>query len=111
MINISKTSTLKDELLRNAYLHSFFLYRNCFRVEILSINRIYSFPYLIFDLPMLSLYIHIPFCASKCAYCSFNSIPTNSSDILIDEYMQSLKKEIDYYAATLKDKALKTLYF
>ena len=111
MINISKTSTLKDELLRNAYLHSFFLYRNCFRVEILSINRIYSFPYLIFDLPMLSLYIHIPFCASKCAYCSFNSIPTNSSDILIDEYIQALKQEIDYYAATLKDKTLKTLYF
>ncbi|MEI6671856.1 MAG: hypothetical protein WCL02_00370 [bacterium] len=60
---------------------------------------------------MLSLYIHIPFCASKCAYCSFNSIPTDSSDTLIDDYIVALKKEIDHYANTLVDKSLKTLYF
>jgi oxygen-independent coproporphyrinogen-3 oxidase len=60
---------------------------------------------------MISLYIHIPFCASKCAYCSFNSIPTNSSNVLIDEYIAALKKEIEYYSSKLADKELKTLYF
>ena len=75
--------------------------------------KLYTLSYLsyFFYIIMLSLYIHIPFCASKCAYCSFNSIPTNSSDTLIDEYIQALKQEIDYYTTTLVDKELKTLYF
>ncbi|HMS91255.1 MAG TPA: radical SAM protein [Candidatus Absconditabacterales bacterium] len=60
---------------------------------------------------MISLYIHIPFCASKCAYCSFNSTPTDSSDIIIDSYIEALKKEINYYSETLTDKTIKTLYF
>lgn len=59
---------------------------------------------------MLSLYIHIPFCASKCAYCSFNSMPIDFSDTLIDNYIEALKKEIDHYSETLTDKNLKTLY-
>lgn len=59
---------------------------------------------------MLSLYVHIPFCSSKCAYCSFNSIPISFSDTLINHYIQSLKKEIDHYATTLSDKHIKTLY-
>ena len=62
---------------------------------------------------MLSLYIHIPFCASKCAYCSFNSFPINEltdSELRITDYITSLKKEIDHYSETLTDKGLKTLY-
>lgn len=35
----------------------------------------------------------------------------DSSDIIIDEYILALKKEIDHYANTLTDKSLKTLYF
>ena len=40
------------------------------------------------------LYIHIPFCLSKCGYCSFYSI---KDIILIPEYIAALKKEIKYY--------------
>lgn len=40
------------------------------------------------------LYIHIPFCLSKCGYCSFYSIPSVN---LIDEYIKALKKEIAFY--------------
>ncbi len=40
------------------------------------------------------LYIHIPFCLSKCGYCSFYSIELVS---LIPEYVTALKKEIKHY--------------
>ena len=40
------------------------------------------------------LYIHIPFCLSKCGYCSFYSI---KSVDLIPEYIAALKKEIRHY--------------
>jgi oxygen-independent coproporphyrinogen-3 oxidase len=63
---------------------------------------------------MISLYIHIPFCASKCAYCSFNSLAISqleNSELLITNYVEALKKEIDHYAEILEDKEIKTLYF
>jgi oxygen-independent coproporphyrinogen III oxidase len=40
------------------------------------------------------LYIHIPFCLSKCAYCSFYSINTTN---LIPDYLTVLQKEIIFY--------------
>ncbi len=39
-----------------------------------------------------SLYIHIPFCTSKCIYCDFNSI-TIKSDI-VDEYLLAIESEL-----------------
>lgn len=52
-----------------------------------------------------SAYIHIPFCLSKCRYCSFVSF-----DTLVKKtgYLYSLLKEIDYY---YQGETLKTLYF
>ncbi|GFR34524.1 radical SAM family heme chaperone HemW [Thermobrachium celere] len=41
---------------------------------------------------MKGLYVHIPFCKSKCFYCDFNSIV---NDMLQDEYVDVLLKEID----------------
>lgn len=40
------------------------------------------------------LYIHIPFCLSKCGYCSFYSIKSIN---LIPEYIKALKREIEFY--------------
>ena len=63
---------------------------------------------------MLSLYIHIPFCQSKCAYCSFTSFPTGELTNFpsqIAAYITALKREIDHYANTLTDHSVKTLYF
>lgn len=45
-------------------------------------------------LSQAGLYIHIPFCLSKCGYCSFSSIKSIN---LIPEYLAALKKEIKYY--------------
>ena len=54
-----------------------------------------------------SAYIHIPFCRSKCKYCSFVSY-TNQTEAQMKKYTDILVKEIkDYY----KKEPLKTLYF
>ena len=39
-----------------------------------------------------SLYIHIPFCISKCIYCDFNSIVIKSQ--MVDEYLTAIEQEL-----------------
>ncbi len=43
-----------------------------------------------------AIYIHIPFCDHKCIYCDFYSIISYDN---ISSYLNSLKKEIDFYSA------------
>jgi oxygen-independent coproporphyrinogen-3 oxidase len=52
------------------------------------------------------LYIHIPFCLSKCAYCSFYSLEAVS---LIPDYIEALKKEIYHYREIFSE--FDTIYF
>lgn len=54
-----------------------------------------------------SAYIHIPFCKSKCKYCSFVSYPDISLKIQ-NGYVNALLKEIDYFYG---EEILKTVYF
>ncbi len=42
-----------------------------------------------------SLYISIPFCPSRCAYCSFVSYTTKRLLSMIDEYLEALLDDID----------------
>ena len=42
-----------------------------------------------------SLYIHIPFCKSKCEYCDFFSVPCGNKCIP-DEYVDALVQELDF---------------
>lgn len=55
----------------------------------------------------VSVYIHIPFCVSKCIYCDFFSVPVNC---VKDEYISALCNEIIYRAENHKDKKIKTVY-
>jgi len=43
----------------------------------------------------LGLYIHIPFCRSKCYYCDFNSY--ENKEYLMGPYVDALIKELDFY--------------
>jgi len=54
--------------------------------------------------PITSLYIHVPFCAQKCAYCAFYS--EASSGELINRYVNALLTELEIVAADLKPKTI-----
>lgn len=56
-----------------------------------------------------ALYIHIPFCDHKCIYCDFYSIITEDN---ILPYLNSLKKEIEYYSGNYSaDRIFTSIYF
>jgi len=54
------------------------------------------------------IYIHIPFCLSKCYYCDFYSKP--ASDEEIDEYVECLTKEIKIVLPRYSEKKFDTIY-
>jgi oxygen-independent coproporphyrinogen-3 oxidase len=54
--------------------------------------------------PIQSLYVHVPFCAQKCAYCAFYSEP--SSGELIHRYAAALVREMAFVADDLKPKTI-----
>jgi putative oxygen-independent coproporphyrinogen III oxidase len=54
------------------------------------------------------IYIHIPFCSTKCGYCSFYSIPYHSERVRV--FLHTLLKEIALYQQSY-DLVPKTVYF
>ena len=56
----------------------------------------------------LGLYIHVPFCRSKCAYCDFFSFAPDEA--AKDEYTEKIIEDIKNWAARL-NRAADTLYF
>jgi len=56
----------------------------------------------------ISLYIHIPFCKSKCLYCGFCSFCDKGQYVL--NYIQKVKQELALYKQKLKDRIIQTIY-
>ncbi|MBN2880080.1 MAG: radical SAM family heme chaperone HemW [Clostridia bacterium] len=54
------------------------------------------------------LYVHIPFCVSKCLYCDFASVVKNNT--LIDEYTAALCKEMEMYRQPFSQSAFDTVF-
>lgn len=63
------------------------------------------------DKKPFSLYIHIPYCISKCPYCDFNVHVTPK--IPEKKYSEALLQEMDFYAQTddWRGRSLKSLFF
>lgn len=57
---------------------------------------------------MSGLYIHIPFCKSKCVYCGFYST-VNQKDV--DKYVSFLIKEMSLRCRETNGRTIKTVYF
>ena len=54
-----------------------------------------------------SLYISIPFCPTRCAYCSFVSYTTPKLLSLVDDYLEAIINELDERLRTIKKIGLK----
>jgi len=57
----------------------------------------------------LALYVHWPFCVSKCPYCDFNSHVRASIDQ--DEWREALLADLAHEARLLPDRTLKSIFF
>ena len=57
----------------------------------------------------IGLYFHIPFCASRCAYCDFCS--TAGRRDLMDSYQKALLRHFTEFAPRLEDYLVDTVYF
>lgn len=58
----------------------------------------------------MDMYVHIPFCKSKCSFCPFNSKPINKENV--DTFFNFLKKELYFYAQEnyFKDRIINSLW-
>lgn len=58
----------------------------------------------------LGIYIHIPFCVSKCHYCDFTSFKVEDNNT-IEKYIDSLCNEILSKAEILSERNIVSIYF
>lgn len=57
----------------------------------------------------MKLYVHIPFCKSKCLYCDFRSFPC-SENKCISDYLNGLNREIALAGADYNDRKITSVY-
>lgn len=59
--------------------------------------------------PSLALYLHIPFCTSKCGYCDFNSY--EGLDHVVPDYTPALVREMELWAPAARKYRVDTIFF
>lgn len=57
-----------------------------------------------------SLYIGIPFCPTTCLYCSFTSFSISAWKDRVDEYLRTLKREMEAVSELMKGRNLDAVY-
>ena len=57
----------------------------------------------------LGLYIHIPFCRSKCLYCDFCSFPRQDEEKMA-EYVSALFRDLRAHAPACRDYVVDTVF-
>jgi coproporphyrinogen dehydrogenase HemZ len=81
------------------------------KIELISgiakIERDYIYP---LEKDRFSIYISIPFCPTRCVYCSFPSNSLNGKPQVPDVYLESLIKEIKNSAIIFGKKKIHTVY-
>jgi oxygen-independent coproporphyrinogen-3 oxidase len=57
----------------------------------------------------LALYVHIPFCETKCPYCDFNTYAR--LEALIPDYVPALQRELELWGSLLQTPQTSTIFF
>ena len=57
---------------------------------------------------MAGIYIHVPFCAQRCAYCDFYS---QTNHTYKDTYVESVVRELGERAGYVRGESIETIYF
>lgn len=70
-------------------------------------QRKYVYP---LDINRYSLYVSIPFCPTRCLYCSFPALPIGKYESYIKEYTSKLIYEIEEISELMKGKKINTVY-
>lgn len=65
---------------------------------------------------MFSIYIHIPFCKTKCSYCNFQVCPLDKMksemvQLEFEKYTNQIISDIKKHSEILDDKEVKSIYF
>lgn len=78
-------------------------------LDIAKRERVFIYP---IDKNKISLYVSIPFCPTRCVYCSFPSNPMKQFGHLRENYVKAILKEIKGLSKLLKEtnKEIETLY-
>ena len=58
----------------------------------------------------ISIYIGIPFCPTRCLYCSFTSYSLKEKGQLVDAYLDALVREMRYVSSRIKANTIRSIY-
>ncbi len=58
----------------------------------------------------VGLYIHLPWCLHKCAYCDFNSHAVAADALPESDYTQALIEDLKLASADIKDRAVQSIF-
>ncbi len=58
----------------------------------------------------INVYIGIPFCPTRCVYCSFTAYSLEKSADQVEAYLAALFKEIEFVASVKKSSPIRSLY-